>query len=318
MARRGKAPGKQALADAAKRLREIERNLVKQQRQSRKEFEHGFAVLRRKGLISPKLHVKDIRQTRYRKRQLKDLSGILTGELAAVKAPPKAVKEFRKQGARIIRGRILVAKAPEEIAQVIKGILTEHVITLHRQLRDGYVSERLILPVKYSSLRSFIQGIQENPERFDKLKNAIDQFAFQIGGNNTYHNAFNNMRELADYIERYESFLEWAEEHPDEDASDILSLHRIRLGYKLDAGDTGKGAKDVGLSRQARTSQDRRTARRQAIGSAVYPVPPKQPVKTGAERQAKYYARLGEERKDAIRERERNRLRTRRGTNDKT
>lgn len=313
MARRGKPQGTEALNAASKRLREIERSLVKQQKQARKEFEHGFAVLRRKGLINPKLHVKDIKQTRYRKRQLKDLSGILTGDLAAVKAPPKALREFREQGARVIRGRILVAKHPEEIAKVRHGELTESVITLRRPLRGDYVAERIILPVKYSSLRAFIEGIRENPERFDKLKNAVDNFAFQVGGNNTYQTAFTSMRELAEYLERYESLLEWAEENPDEDASDFLSLHRVRVGFRLDPSDTGKSARSMGLSRAAKSSQDRRAARLREMGTAVTPSSPRGPAKTGAQRTAEYRARNPDAVEvNRIRAREVSRLRPRR------
>lgn len=313
MARRAKPQGTAAIEAAAKRLREVERNLAKQQKQARKEFEHGFAVLRRKGLINPKLHVKDIRSTRYRKQQLRDLSGILTGDLAAVKAPRKAVKEFREQGARVIRGRILVAKHPEEIAKVRKGELTESVITLNRPLRGEYVSERIILPVKYSSLRAFIEGIRENPERFDKLKNAVDNFAFQVGGNNTYQTAFTSMRELAEYLERYESLLEWAEENPDEDASEFLSLHRVRVGFKLDSGDTNPRSRALGLSRAAKSSQDRRAARLREMGTAVTPAAPRAPAKTGAQRTAEYRARNPDAVEvNRIRAREASRLRPRR------
>lgn len=230
MARRPKRPAPTAAASKAIAAtgRKLSQARAQAKKAQTKDLRHAVSLLKKSGVIRRKVDARSVRNTRYRREQVRSFEGVLTGRIAAVKAKPSIVRDFRNAGAKIANGRILVAKEPEQIAMVRKGELTEGVVVLRARLTRDLVEEQIIIPIPPQSVGDLIRDLRDHPKKYDRLKSPEDRFGFKINGHNSIA-TFSNAGLMAEWLEAYDE-AEGFDELDRDDDPDFLTVFRVSPG----------------------------------------------------------------------------------------
>lgn len=256
-----------------------------------KSYQSKLAQAKRKGLVKPTTVVRGTVVSKYFRTKLNKLEPVLAGRITAVKAPPAALKAYRRAGATIVNGRILVEGHPDSVATIRKGEYDEHVIFQRRPLTRELMEEEITFPISTHNVSDFLGYLEDNSSKLQKNKNPADQWGFKLNGNRS-RTGFGNFAAMVDYL-RYYKDIDTIEAVDMNDHPEFLTIFRIVPG-SYPGTVQGRGSR-----RKWRTVQDRRegykdiAARPRAL--------------TDAERQARRRERLADDQeyhaKDAARKR---------------
>jgi hypothetical protein len=164
----------------------------------KREFRHAISVLKKQGLVSPKIDArKAVASTKDRGKRLDTLvrkyDDVISGKLQAVKVPASDLKTLRKQGFETAQKRVLVPKTKREIARFQGGKI---------KLTSRTGQERVILPVEFHNLEQYLQDLRKNAPLIDKLKKENEYFGIRFRGGqraNFYSSIESLIRDLSKY-----------------------------------------------------------------------------------------------------------------------
>lgn len=171
-----------------------------------KEFRHKVSQLKAKGLTSKRTDARSQLPTRYYRAKVKALAPVLEGRAAAVKIAPKFQRQYREAGFPVFRGRVIVRKAPDEIARARKGLPQLERIIVNTPGRR-VTQARIPLPARIQSIDDLIADILADPEKWDQKKGDYPPwlFAFTIG-NGRSSAVFVEAESLAAHLNNYRKF----------------------------------------------------------------------------------------------------------------
>lgn len=191
-------------------------------KQTDKEIKAKAAALKKRGLLYGSKDLRKTKVTPYMRKRVRELEGILTGDLVALKPPPgKKARDYkgRDDVKTTAGGRIIVENEPDTV-QGFRGGKRSRVIPL----KDGNNIEMIEVDADSRNLLDVIKYIEENESTLDKLKNPREKFAVRLNGLGniqTFPNASALLFFLMRYKEQYESALSNGET--------VLDVHIYRV-----------------------------------------------------------------------------------------
>lgn len=174
------------------------REVARQQRD--REVLRQAAALKKRGLIYENTPLRGKRVTDYMRRKVNALSGVLTGELVAVKAPPKVKSQYKSDPGviRTRRGVVIPAGQKDEVKQIRRNLIAGV-----RPLGGGYFMERIRLPVNAKNPQAIYDFIESG--KLDKYKFPGEYLAFRIYGNGSLR-SFPNVETMLQIMSFYSAF----------------------------------------------------------------------------------------------------------------
>lgn len=163
--------------------------------QALKSYRHNLSILKKKGLVSPKIDARSHKPTRYMLAKIKSLKNVLEGREKALKVSQKSARAYKEDpNIRIVRNRVIVPiDTADKKTRVLKGMLATK-----RVLATGE-REVIRLPRRLGLL-----GLMQELEKptFDFHKNPNDKFAFEIYSNMSAQ-FFGTAKQMKEYLEKY-------------------------------------------------------------------------------------------------------------------
>jgi hypothetical protein len=170
-----------------------------------RDFRKRLSVLKKQGLIpastarGTKIDAR-YADPRYKLKNGKTLGSLVkkyddvaTGKATALKVSKKQVTLFKKAGYETAAGKVIVPHSATEKALVERG---EVVI----KSRSGI--ERIQIPIPFQNLTQYLNDIQKDKARINRMKRRNEYFGFKFFGNNSsslYQDIGHAIEDLARY-----------------------------------------------------------------------------------------------------------------------
>lgn len=164
-----------------------------------RSFRHNISVLKKQGLIK-NVDARSAmpgwkREGKRLDTLVKKYDDVISNKLTAVKVPSKSLKELKKAGFQVEKGRVMVPHAATETVSVEKGkIVYNH--------PSGIT--RVVIPCEYHNLRQYLECLKKNASKLNKLKKENEWFGARIHGG--YTNLYRTIEMFIEAIEHYRSF----------------------------------------------------------------------------------------------------------------
>ena len=202
---------------------------------------------KRKGYLNTNLKRDHVTKYAARKARELDRAGLLISGLhgpriepafIAAKAKTKAqVKAARKAGMNVVRDKIVIPNRPEIVKRINRQLARGRVAGVTPVGNNGPGTiERVILPWNIADMSTLIRAMDDG--EVDNLKGPDEYFAFKFYGNRSNHKPFRDARELRDYLLKYKSIFDAAEDlRSDNLAEEFEAFELFRLyEYPWDFG----------------------------------------------------------------------------------
>jgi hypothetical protein len=177
-----------------------------------KQFRRDVAVLKKQGLLPPKIdgpkggknrRVLDARKAlpswKVKGKTLasiiKKYDDVTSGKLTAVKVTPKELKQFRKSGFETSQGRVLVPHTKGEIVKLKKGQVS---------ITNKSGMERVQIPIEFHNLPQYFRDIRKNSALINAMKMNNEYFGIRFFGGQRA-NFYSDILALQADLEAYES-----------------------------------------------------------------------------------------------------------------
>jgi hypothetical protein len=169
--------------------------------EQRKNFRHGIAVLKKKGLVSKDVDARKAVPTRTLNKKLKEFSDVVSGQARVWKLPKALAPAYKEQGYRVNRGKVIL-----QPSQYIpsrgrdKGF-----IKTSEQTGKGPRITSVHLPFRLKHLNRDLamlrQRVNDGAIRLDDG----EYYGFEFFG---WHSTrlFENFDQLVDHLMMYETF----------------------------------------------------------------------------------------------------------------
>ena len=164
----------------------------------KREFRHAISVLKKQGLVSPKIDArKAVASSKDRGKRLDTLvrkyDDVISGKLQAVKVPASELKALRKQGFETAQQRVLVPKTKAEIAKFQGGRI---------KLSSKTGQERIIIPVEFHNLEQYLTDLRKNAPLINKMKKENEYFGIRFRGGQRA-NFYSSIQLLINELSKY-------------------------------------------------------------------------------------------------------------------
>ncbi len=172
-----------------------------------KELRAKAAKLKKRGLAFQKTNLKyPAKISASVKKQVRELEGVLTGELEAIKMPKATRYKYKDSKHRVSPSGTHAIRPKEEGA---RRMIRRGMIATVRPLGDGHMLETIELPVNVKSVRQLRKWIESGEP--DRLKHPNEYFGFRLQGHAS-HTALPDAASMHAYLMRYNFYIK-AEEY---------------------------------------------------------------------------------------------------------
>lgn len=172
-----------------------------------KELRAKAAKLKKRGLAFGKVNLKYPAKITKRTEQIvRELEGVLSGELEAIKMPKATRYKYRDTKHRVSPSGTHAIRPKEEGA---RRMIRRGMIATVRPLGDGHMLETIELPVNVKSVRQLRKWIESGEP--DRLKHPNEYFGFRLQGHAS-HTALPDAASMHAYLMRYNFYIK-AEEY---------------------------------------------------------------------------------------------------------
>lgn len=185
-------------------------------------------ILQKKGLISPRADLTRAKPSLAVRKRIESLKGILSGEQQAVVLPDVMRDKFRKAGRRIIGNKVIFDKKPNERIKKVRGevILQGRLRERNGRRTRNDMFETVILPYGINDIEEFVEWLESNPERAERLLSSGTAFAFTFYGNHSRDTG--DAEWLTEYLKAYLT--------SGKDAWENFTLIRLHKGQAWEGG----------------------------------------------------------------------------------
>jgi hypothetical protein len=174
---RAKSQDVKAIEADVKALRKHQRDLLKKQGKSIREFRHEVATLKKLGIVSKKTDVRKVEPSRYRRGQLRKFIDVLVGTHVPVKAPKAVREKYSEKGIFRERGSFLLV--PSEHRDM-KARIKKGLVETSRPIGNK-IMRSIILPYNATDMLDLANKMERDPTLASELDGA-DQYVFSLFG----------------------------------------------------------------------------------------------------------------------------------------
>lgn len=184
------------------RPRKPSRKLTKRQIRARyASARREGRILQKKGLLSSRANLSKAKPSLAVRKKIDSLRGILTGTQQAVEITDVMAPRFKARGMRVIGNKVILDKQPEQkfVRRRSEIILRD---TSRNTQTSGLSFETILIPIGIRSLQEFIDWIEDDPEKLQRMLPPGTAFAFTFHGHNS-REIFPDALSLAEYLRNY-------------------------------------------------------------------------------------------------------------------
>jgi hypothetical protein len=169
--------------------------------EQRKNFRHGIAVLKKKGLVSKDVDARKAVPTRTLNKKLKEFSDVVAGQARVWKLPKAVQAGYKEQGYRVSRGKVVLQ--PSQFVSTRgrdKGF-----IKTSEQHGAGPRITSVHLPYRLKHLDRDLSALKQRVDSGAIKLDDGEYFGFEFFG---WHSTrlFENFDQLIDHLMMYETF----------------------------------------------------------------------------------------------------------------
>lgn len=166
-----------------------------------RDWKKAASALKKLGLAFQKTDLRKVKKpTAKQAKKVKDLEHVVSGKAKAYTVSKSDAKKYRASGFEVKGNKLILPERPGVKIRNKKGKIVKV-----QKMGSGEIRS-MILPVPFHTLPEFLEELRED-ESLGGLRPPGSRIAFRFFGNQSVA-TFQNLQQLADYLEQYQNIHE--------------------------------------------------------------------------------------------------------------